>query len=72
MIISLKFVSSLIASVCRAVGNKRAILFLAIPSQKNGIKLETLVWRVVARCLRKPEEFRIQFGLQICTKPQRQ
>ena len=38
-------------------------LFLVIPNQKSGIKLETLVWRVVARYLRKLEEFSIQFGL---------
>lgn len=37
-------------------------LFLVISNHKGGIKLEMLVWRVVARDLRKPEKLSIQFG----------
>ena len=43
-------------------------LFLVIPNLKGGRKLETLFWRVVARYLKKQEEFRIQFSLHICNK----
>ena len=39
------------ASVCRTLGKKRRFFFLVIPSQKNGVKLETLVWRVKTRYL---------------------
>ena len=46
-------------------------LFLVIPNQKDGRKLEPLVWRAVARYLRKLE-FRIQSVYWYITKPQRQ
>lgn len=39
-------------------------LFLVIPNQKDGRKLERLVWRVRDRYLRKLE-FRIQSSLQV-------
>lgn len=42
-------------------------LFLVIPSKKDGRKLETLVWRVVARHMKKLE-LRIQFNLQVYKK----
>ena len=47
-------------------------LFLVIPNQKDGRKLEMLVWRVIARYLRKLEEFKTQSSYRYITKPQRQ
>lgn len=43
-------------------------MFLLIPNQKGGRKLEALLWRVIARHLKKLEEFRIQSNLQVCYK----
>ena len=48
-------------------GIQEKSLFLVNPKQKDGRNLEMLVWSVFARYLRKLE-FRIQFGLQICTE----
>lgn len=62
-VMSVKFLSSCPVSVCRPSG--KPVLFLVILSQKGGRKLEMLVWRVLVRCLRKLEEFRIQVSLQI-------
>lgn len=44
---------------------QRQFLFLVISKQKGGRKLEILVPRIIADHLRKLEEFRILFGLQI-------
>lgn len=44
---------------------KREVSFLVILGQKGGSKLETLVWRVVARYWRTLEEFRIQSILPV-------
>lgn len=50
LVISLKFMASHSASVYRPLGKKPfQFYFLVIPNQKDGRKLETLVWRVVAR-----------------------
>ena len=38
-------------------------LFFVIPSQKDGRNLDILLWRVIARYLRKQEEFKIQSNL---------
>lgn len=62
----------IVLAQCMALGRVQSSFSIENEIRRVGEKLETLVWRVVARCLRKPEEFRIQFGLQICTKPQRQ
>ena len=36
--------------------------------KRVGVRLETLVWRVVAKYQRKQEEFTIQSGLQVENK----
>lgn len=52
----------------KALGEKGQVLFLVIPSQKGGRKLEKSVRRFITRYLRKLKEFRIQSSLQIENK----
>lgn len=40
-------------------------LFLVISSQKGGRKMETLIWRIITKYLKKLEEFKIQSVLQV-------
>lgn len=47
---------------------QRQSLFLVIPNQKGGKQLETLVWIIIRRYLRKIEESGIQFGVQLYNK----
>lgn len=49
-------------------GKKEKIFFSLIPNQNGERKLETLGWRVVAKYLRKPKEFRTQSSLQVENK----
>ena len=69
MVISPKFILRHVASVSRTSG-ERAVLVLNDSKIKSGGKLEMLVWRVVARYLKKLERFRIQFSFQVNTEHQ--
>ena len=56
--------------VIQSVGlrGKEQLLFLVIPSQKVGRKLESLFWSIITRYWRKLVEFRIQFSSQVNNK----